>query len=77
MVLMRQSPKGFSYGSSFSYGMTLSDDILVDECIAAGNAAKRADDITQYSMSHGKGYILVYKNDSQDKILFETINFDI
>ena len=54
--------------------MVVSDDFLINECLKKGEIEKRDANIYKYTHTHSSSIIIIYKNESKDKTLYEELN---
>ncbi len=54
--------------------MVVSDDFLINECLKKGEIEKRDANIYKYTYAHSSSIIIIYKNESKDKTLYEDLN---
>lgn len=77
IILIKQDCQGFSYSSSYSSQVLMSDDSLISKCLEEGTQNDRADGIYQKYLSHSGGIIYVYKNETDDKTLKEELGLNL
>lgn len=54
--------------------VVVSDEFLINECLKKGEIEKRDNNIYKYVYAHSSFIIIIYKNESKDKTLFEELN---
>lgn len=76
-VILKFGCNGFSVSKSYSYILVKRDEILYKDCMTKGQKQERSPGINHFLLQHQGGIYMVYKNDSKDKILNETITFTL
>lgn len=77
IMLIKQECNGFSYSSSFSEQVLMSDESLIEKCLAEGTQNDRAEGIYQKYLSHSGGIMYVYMNETGDKTLQEELGLNL
>lgn len=80
VICVKLSLRGSQYGYSYSQGVKMSDEALIEDCIANGTPQTKGepeDNIKLYYTISATGGCLVYKNESADKTLEETLNLEL
>ncbi len=54
--------------------LVVSEEFLINECLKKGEIEKRDANIYKHVYTHSSCIIIIYKNDSIDKTLFEELN---
>jgi len=55
----------------------MDEKTLIQRCIEDGKVSERTSQIVQISYMHQAGMIYIYRNDSEDKNLQETLSFQL
>ena len=53
------------------------DEVLAQKCIETGEKAERYEGISQHTMAHEAGLVIVYKNGSKTRDLVETLELEL
>lgn len=78
IILEANLKEGFSFASSISSAVELSDAMLKKLCLTEDNKAQRGEDeIYCYVLQHGAGIYFVWQNDTTHLVYTEELTFDI
>lgn len=74
-IVIMKIDGGYSYSTSTH--VEHGEAQMIEECMSKGKATERAPGINWYFWWHGKGIMSMYKNDSADKTLDETMEWTL
>lgn len=74
MVMLRIDALGCKYLSKRNYGVGLSKTKMIEKCMEFGQKDKKdGHEIYQWTLKHSEGVIVVFKNNTNDKVLHEKL----